>query len=533
MATLISSLIRPCLQTYGNLIDDLRGSVFAHEDARLCVLWEDQLGRLRVWTANIGAHQTGQSSLDYRLRHASHIRQLIVKLLEDLSQALKDVQNLMAEDNSLDTASDDSVVSFSNDPARELAGLHEELVSIVDSLYLMSVLVRRPARHDILVDRDPENVAKFKPYDIRHAEEKFPHADRGLVCKLGAANTQRRKHLDYLKRHHAKLGKAVENLGGNQSDGAISEMSGTIATELEIQNDNEAETFSDAGMSQTSYATSLGTGEGLTIPAPPKGSKDGSPFECPYCFHMIKIQHHGEWKKHIMEDIIPYSCIFPDCLMQDKLFDSRREWFKHLQTVHRLYQSRRGEDYDMSPRTEPKHADSPATESCPLCAQALTSSGQFERHVARHLQEFALFVLGWQETDATQELLGESSGISSDEADIVPIGDAESTIEDKAITIFGDMKETEEDTVAEVDKILQISLISKAMVDRLRNSYEYEPSRYGPIMDSRGRSHHPVGQIKLRWHTTGKPKSYPQVFHIVEGLTPSVILGATAVPKGK
>ena len=424
MATSISSLIQLCLQTYGSVVEGLRESVFAHEDTGVCVLWEDQLGRLRVWTANIGAHQTGQSSLDYRLRDASHIRQLIVKLLEDLSQTLKDVQNLIAEDNSLDTASDDSLVSFSIDPARELTGLHEELVSIVDSLYQMSVLVRRPARHDILIDRDPEDVAKFEPFDIRHVEEKFPDADRELVRKLGAANTRRRKHLNHLKRHHAKLGKGVEKLGGTQSDAAMSEMSGTIATQFEIKIDNEAETSSEAGLSQTSYATSLGTGERVNIPTLPQGSIYGSPFECPYCFHMIKIQRHGEWQKHIMEDITPYSCIFPECPMQNMLLDSRHEWFKHLQKVHRLYLSQHGEDYEMSPRTESKHIDSPATKSCPLCAQALTSSRQFERHVARHLQELALFVLGWQEADDTNELLSESSGISSDEANESPTGDA-------------------------------------------------------------------------------------------------------------
>ena len=533
MATLISSLVRSCLQTYGYLIEDLRESDFVHGDATVFFLWEDQLGRLRVWTANIGAHQTGQSSLDYRLRDASHIRQLIVKLLEDLSQTLKDVKNLMDEDHSLDTASDDSLVSFSNDPARELAGLQEELVSIVDCLYQMSVLVRRPARHDILTDHDPENVAKFKPYDIRHVEEKFPHADRQLVRTLGAANTRRRKHLNYLKRHHAKLGKGVEKLGGIQSDGAMSEMSGTIATELELQNKNETETSSAAGMSQTSYATSLGTGEGVTIPAPPKGSSIGSPFECPYCFHMITINSRGAWQKHIMEDITPYSCIFSDCLMQEKLFDSRHEWFKHLQKVHKVYHNQRGEAYEMPLRTEPKHVDLPAMEKCPLCDNPLTSSRQFERHVARHLQELALFVLGWQETDATDELLGESSGISSDEAGRSPIGDKVSTTVKKAIIVFGDTEETEEETVAEVDNVLQISLISKAMVGRLRQSHKHEPSQYGPVTDSRGRIHRPIDQIKLRWHSTGIPKSYPQLFHIVEGLTPSVILGATAVPRGK
>lgn len=452
MATLISSLIRPCLQTYGSLIEDLRGSVFAHEDAMVCALWEDQLGRLRVWTANIGAHQTGQSSLDYRLRDASHIRQLIVRLLEDLSQTLKDVQGLIAEDESLDTASDDSVISFSNDLTTELSGLHEELVNIVDCLYQTSILVRRPARHDFLIDRDHENTANFdvadiEPYDIGHVEEKFPLADPELVRKLGAANTRRRKHLEYLKRHRAKLGKGVENVGGSQSEAAMSEISGTIATEFELQHDHEAETSSDAGISQTSYATSLGTGEGVTIPVLPKGSTYGSPFECPYCFHMIKIQRHGEWQKHIMDDIMPYSCIFPDCPMQNKLFESRHEWFQHLQKVHRLYYSQRGEDYDMSPRTESKHVDSPATESCPLCAQPLTSSRQFEYHVARHLQELSLFVLGRQETDDTNELLSESSGISSDEADESPIGDTAKMITSHSMASLDHVAHTEDDSM--------------------------------------------------------------------------------------
>ena len=100
-----------------------------------------------------------------------------------------------------------------------------------------------------------------------------------------------------------------------------------------------------------------------------------------------------------------------------------------------------------------------------------------------------------------------------------------------AITVFGDTEETEENTTAEVDNTLQISLIPKAMVERLRVSYEYEPSRYGPITDSRGRTHQPIGQTRLRWHKTGKPKSHPHVFHIVDGLTHSVVLGSTIMPE--
>ena len=102
-----------------------------------------------------------------------------------------------------------------------------------------------------------------------------------------------------------------------------------------------------------------------------------------------------------------------------------------------------------------------------------------------------------------------------------------------AITVFGDREETEESTIAEVDNALQVSLIPRAMVDRLRVSYVYEPSRYGSITDSRRRTHHPIGQTRLRLHRTGIPKSHPHVFHIVDEPTPNVVLGSTAVPKAK
>ena len=100
-----------------------------------------------------------------------------------------------------------------------------------------------------------------------------------------------------------------------------------------------------------------------------------------------------------------------------------------------------------------------------------------------------------------------------------------------AITVFDDTNETEVSMMAEVDNALPISLISKATIDRLRVSYE--PSHHEPVTDSKKKTHHPIGQKKLRWHKIGKPKSHPHVFHIVDGLTPSVILGATAVPKAK
>ncbi len=50
----------------------------------------DHLARFKIWAGNIGAHRKGRSSLDYRLREASHIRAQVVRLLGDLLEALQD-----------------------------------------------------------------------------------------------------------------------------------------------------------------------------------------------------------------------------------------------------------------------------------------------------------------------------------------------------------------------------------------------------------------------------------------------------------
>lgn len=50
----------------------------------------EELARFKVWAGNIGAHRKGSSSLDYRLRDASHLRNQAISLLGDLEEALVD-----------------------------------------------------------------------------------------------------------------------------------------------------------------------------------------------------------------------------------------------------------------------------------------------------------------------------------------------------------------------------------------------------------------------------------------------------------
>ena len=61
--------------------------------------WRDEPGRLRVGAVNIGAHRTQQSSLDYRLRDALHIRIQIVRLLNHIQEPLTDLEDTLDENS--------------------------------------------------------------------------------------------------------------------------------------------------------------------------------------------------------------------------------------------------------------------------------------------------------------------------------------------------------------------------------------------------------------------------------------------------
>jgi len=82
-----------------------------------------------------------------------------------------------------------------------------------------------------------------------------------------------------------------------------------------------------------------------------------------------------------------------------------------------------------------------------------------------------------------------------------------------------------------VDKILQACLISKALVHRLGVHYEAVPK--SSVTDSTGRTHTVIGKIELRWHRRESARSHHQRFSVVDTLSTDVILGASALPKGK
>lgn len=375
MATSISAILIPCLKSFNQLHERVERPDYSHEGEVPSVSWGDELGRLRIWAANIGAHQTGQSSLEFRLRDASHISTQIKNLLRELDQSLNDILDELSEDGTKASEDDETSAAWPDDNSTtEFQQLHEEVVNIVDCLYQLSMLVRKPAQHDLLVGSRMGDKAEFEFYDNEHVRNLHPRTEEQICQRLGRAITRTRKYLNYRERHHRKLEKGIEEVQGIQRTTTASGMSETIATDFKIHNIDFEETSSD--LTQTSYAPSLIDGGRVTIPPPPRESAGGKPFECPYCFFIIDIKSTRSWTRHIFKDIKPYVCTFADCRTPDRLYDSRREWFFHETTEHHR-----------------------VAFVCALCKDTLKSSKQYERHVACHLEELALFALPRTEMD--------------------------------------------------------------------------------------------------------------------------------------
>ena len=342
--------------------------------------WQDEFGRLCMWAANIGAHQTGQSSLDFRLRDSLHIRQQIIKLLEEIPKTLLEVKDAVVESDDEDIESLGESQSEDDESQTQTQQLRESVATTINCLFEMSMLVRKPAQRDHRMGSNKADVAYFEPFDRNHVRDKFPRADEWLIARLGQAITRRRQYLRYRERHAMKLRQGLDPGTIGQDDSEI--LSQTVATESQNLNVGIDDQRSESGYSITSYAPTLMGGGNITIPAPPKASKGGKAFECPYCYFIIAVQGSGSWNRHVFGDLQPYVCTEMECTSPNKLYTTRHEWLQHLMAVHHQ------EGPSGSSSTE-----SAKDATCALCSAVLPDRKQLTRHLARHLQELSLFLL--------------------------------------------------------------------------------------------------------------------------------------------
>lgn len=199
---------------------------------------EDEIGRFRVWSGNLGALQKGHSSADYRLRDSPLLAGNTLKLLKELNgnitQAIAVVlghrlpYEQQAKSADSDAEEDDGFYSEDSDsdsdsgtPKTELGQRFREIVDIIDNLYHLAVRIRQPTLKTRSLKaasyrpKDPETgvdiLEQYAVFDLQHTRELIAHLraqhapgtfleDDVLVQRLGRAVTLRRRQFKYWRR---------------------------------------------------------------------------------------------------------------------------------------------------------------------------------------------------------------------------------------------------------------------------------------------------------------------------------------------
>ncbi|EJP62289.1 Ankyrin repeat-containing protein [Beauveria bassiana ARSEF 2860] len=186
------------------------------------------------------------------------------------------------------------------------------------------------------------------------------------------ANLRRRHRFEYARRHQRKLDRAIV-----PPVIPISEPAMHTPGQRSILPESKAEFLADPmppmnesrsitqplplprvilgvqGMSDTTPSKAEGSILKLAVPSQAAGSRvsvsvakmhypsapkaDGMRgFKCPCCFQTLPImfRDRSRWRKHLTEDLCPYTCPFLQCPRPNTLYVSRTAWRDHIQESH-------------------------------------------------------------------------------------------------------------------------------------------------------------------------------------------------------
>ncbi|KAL4886790.1 hypothetical protein BJY04DRAFT_212767 [Aspergillus karnatakaensis] len=368
-------------------------------------------------------------------------------LEDDLSNAEDSGESSDSDLEGISAMIEESDVAYSE--------LEDHLLNVhhaITSLYKFSVALANPARRDVSTKASKIDLRYYEPYDIGHVLNKFGlPSDSHLAQRLGKANTRRRQLLAYYKAHIEKISKYVDVFVERaylaprdaEPESAYPPLERPVsvpALDRSIRHDThtakstewtqnttvstvhitDLETASDTGRTVFSTTSSVAENVNLPISIPPPPTADPAaaqrtPFICSLCCQTITVKDVQDWEYHVYSDLQPYICTFGNCVQADRLYDSYTEWSEHERRFHRrewqcgfcTHRCESGAQFSV--HIETSHRDlhlndqlqsltnvfeRPATlpQQCPLCSKPpILDINRFQKHVARHLQQLALF----------------------------------------------------------------------------------------------------------------------------------------------
>ncbi|KAJ6024228.1 hypothetical protein N7540_005025, partial [Penicillium herquei] len=342
--------------------------------------------------------------------------------------------------------------------------------SIIDQLARLAVAIRRSGRRSRLQKADQ----LFKPEDHQelrnHLVTMFLHK-LGLLkesndaidssklsdvqMRLIDCNLRRRNRFIYAQSHSQGLVpvKVDSRIQVQMSQSVeISEKRETIAAHGSISSQKEVDvqtvTTLRTGTSASAISASFlfptinqtapsasssimsSTVIDLDYPRPPKIMNASHIFRCPCCCESLPVAmaNKNKWRKHVSDDLSPYSCVISGCDKPGVLFRNEDTWRDHIVREHSSMTywicfacndgTRFNSEQHFVEHTKLAHASSVPSNQisvlmdlckasapveihrCPLCNWPSEEEGEVEKsilldHIAKELHSFSLRSLPW------------------------------------------------------------------------------------------------------------------------------------------
>jgi hypothetical protein len=217
----------------------------------------------------------------------------------------------------------------------EMVQIHSAMKDIVQHLYKMSMVIRQPIPMDKIAKAAGIPVGHYETFDCNHVRDCYPMAASQLQSRLASAITCRRQYLIYRERHHQALSRPARPNKDSEFSELFVKIAPTARSGLFIKNldrksigtregteimtqsgsqkpSTKATTFvppdikmpvlepdytSEADM-QSNYSSTYSSRDETVIPPCPVDltASDTLPFECPFCFFIVKIKNVRRWR---------------------------------------------------------------------------------------------------------------------------------------------------------------------------------------------------------------------------------------------
>ncbi|KAG5774390.1 hypothetical protein H9Q73_011744 [Fusarium xylarioides] len=437
-----------------------------------------RLADFNLWIDGIGALAPSKASLDARLTQRPIDLSLVKGNLVMLLQSLEDCLNLLIDNGSLEDALLD-------------------IDSALESLVTLSLAIRRTGRRSRLHKADrlfvPEEHAELRkhleaivilrpgpgPY---LGDDEFRNEIKSLTPlqhHLITANLKRRNRFIQAQLHSLGLKKRsvgfkLSTPGTSQQNAALVSSPAVRMEEIDITMSAPAPQVSRNALPAPMSTTSASVPESkLQYKEPVSKSTESTPMtvitqitasagyprpriseneqkvvQCPCCCQTLPVSEakdNTRWRKHLAEDIRPYTCIFERCPALDVYYSSRSMLEQHFRQDHppvwvcplcdqgSVYPTIT-EMMDHLRDTHPQDVDEDISslisssaqtrmgiENCPLCdIKGEVDSPELIDHVLEHIHDFSLRSLPWPRSSEV-DIGGEVGSFNPESDDAVAI----------------------------------------------------------------------------------------------------------------